>query len=305
MSDAKTEITLAGDWSRPASVLIEKIADAVGGIGRPHQIVRVAKADAKATIIRARAEIEVKNLERRAMRRFVAEEAKKQANMEQIIRDSLPQLTENSRPQDLPDDWISNFFEKCRIISDEDMQRLWAKILAGEANAPGSYSRKTVNLLADLERTDALLFTKLCGFMWTLFDPEPISCPFVTDARAPIYRNQGIHFETLSHLGSLGLVQFDTGGFYRTELLSPLQLNYFGRTVTLSIPQPPANSMPMGQVLLTRAGGELARACSSAHVEGFFEFVCGLWRNAAYLANIAEPVVEPLLGQQLSERSKD
>lgn len=34
-----------GDLTKPATVLIEKISDAVGGVFKPYQVVRVAKAD--------------------------------------------------------------------------------------------------------------------------------------------------------------------------------------------------------------------------------------------------------------------
>ena len=64
-------------------------------------------------------------------------------------------------------DWMANFFDKCRIISDEEMQGLWAKVLSGEANAPGSYSKRTVNFLASMDKEDAALFTALCGFAWS------------------------------------------------------------------------------------------------------------------------------------------
>jgi len=37
-----------GELTKPASVLIEKISDAVGGVFKPYQIVRVAKAEAEA-----------------------------------------------------------------------------------------------------------------------------------------------------------------------------------------------------------------------------------------------------------------
>ena len=35
----------------------------------------------------------------------------------------------------MEEDWIANFFDKCRIVSDSEMQSLWARVLAGEANA--------------------------------------------------------------------------------------------------------------------------------------------------------------------------
>jgi hypothetical protein len=50
-----TENPLAnlGDLAKPATVLIEKISDAVGGVFKPFQIVRVARAEAEAELIRA------------------------------------------------------------------------------------------------------------------------------------------------------------------------------------------------------------------------------------------------------------
>jgi hypothetical protein len=40
-----------GDLTKPATVLIEKISDAVGGIFKPYQVVRLAKAEAEANRI--------------------------------------------------------------------------------------------------------------------------------------------------------------------------------------------------------------------------------------------------------------
>src|SRR5438045_3237989 len=136
-----------GELSKPATVLIEKISDAVGGIFKPYQIVRVAKAEAEAETVRAESQIQITDLHRRAMHRFLEEEAKKQSNIEGITQGALPLLSETAVPEKLDDDWITNFFDKSRIVSDEDMQELWSRVLAGEANYPGAFSRKTVNLL--------------------------------------------------------------------------------------------------------------------------------------------------------------
>lgn len=291
MTDKPVNITLAGDLSKPAVTLIEKISDAVGGLARPFQIVRVAKAEARATVIHANAEIEVKGLQRRSMRRFIAEEAKKQVNMEQIIRDAIPLLEEKSTPQNVADDWITNFFEKGRIISDEDMQRLWSNILAGEANAPGTYSRKTVNLLSDLDKSDAVLFSEFCNFAWTIYEPTPALVPLILNIKGEIFNRRGINFDSLAHLNSLGLIQFDSIiGFARMDLGSSVRAEYFGKSVSQAIPPPPNNYLAVGAALFTRSGTELARACTSASVEGFFEYVCGHWKRASNLANVPGPV---------------
>jgi hypothetical protein len=91
MSNGPSMIDL-GELSKPATVLIEKIADAVGGIFQPYQIKRIARAEVEAEIIRTQGQIEISDLQRRAMRRFLAEESKKQQNIEAITSRAFPKL---------------------------------------------------------------------------------------------------------------------------------------------------------------------------------------------------------------------
>ena len=194
---ADNSLAPIGDLGKPATVLIEKISNAIGGIFKPYQIVRVAKAEAEAELIQAKSQIKLTDLHRRAMHRFLEEEAKKQSNIENITRQALPHLQETSSPEKVENDWITNFFENCRIVSDGEMQSLWAKILAGEANAPGTFSRKTVNLLADLNKGDAELFTRMCGFGWMIGNVVPL----IFDVQGDLYNRNGMNFSTLSHRG--------------------------------------------------------------------------------------------------------
>jgi len=173
MENGKSLINI-GELAKPATVLIEKIADAIGGYFKPYQIRRVARAEADAEITKTLARIEIHELTRRALGRFLAEETKKQDNMESITSKALPQLEDDSKPQEINDDWITNFFDKCRLVSDEEMQALWAKVLAGEANFPGKYSKRTVNFLASLDKSDAALFANLCGFGWFIGNLVPL-----------------------------------------------------------------------------------------------------------------------------------
>src|SRR5712692_371705 len=204
-----------GELSKPATVLVEKISEAVGGIFKPYQIVRVAKAEAEAERIRAGSQIQISDLHHRAFHRFLEEEAKKQKNIEEITRQALPQLDDKSKPEQVEDDWITNFFDKCRLISDSEMQSLWSRVLAGEANSPGSYTKRTVNFLASLDKIDAQLFTNVCKFGWMIGWVVPL----IYDVRIEIYGKWGIHFSSLKHLDSIGLIQFDSlASYLRTKL---------------------------------------------------------------------------------------
>jgi hypothetical protein len=274
-----TENPLAnlGDLTKPATVLIEKISDAVGGVFKPYQIVRVAKAEAEAERIHAEGRIQVTDLQRRAMHRFLEEEAKKQSNIEAVTQKALPLLEGNSCPQNVEVDWITNFFDKSRIISDEDMQKLWSKLLAGEANRPGTISKRTVNLLADLDKRDAELFTRLCDFAWVI---ENGIVPLVFGVQDERYNCAGIYFNSLSHLETLGLIQFNNiTGFKLTRLPKKVTASYYDRPLEVILPKDSDNDLAIGTVLLTRAGYDLARVCDCKAAGGFFDFVCERWAS--------------------------
>src|SRR5437667_5580904 len=108
MSDPTALISL-GDLTKPATVLIEKIAEAVGGGFRPYQIKRVAKAEAEADKIRALAGVEISEIEQRALVRMIGEEGKKQKNIEDIAAEALPKLNETAKPEEIENDWLANF----------------------------------------------------------------------------------------------------------------------------------------------------------------------------------------------------
>jgi len=273
MSD-ENPIAKLGDLTKPATVLIEKISEAVGGIFKPYQIVRVAKAEAEANRIQTESQIQVTDLHRRAMHRFLEEEAKKQSNIEAVTQNALPLLEDKSAPQNVADDWITNFFDKSRIVSDGEMQSLWSRVLAGEANTPGAFAKRTVNLLADLDKEDAILFMRLCGFGWMIGNV----CPLVFDVQASIYNDQGITFVSLSHLESLGLIQFNhLSGFRRLQIPKVATVFYYGQPITLTFPKDSDNDLEIGHVLLTRAGQQLAPVCAPTAIEGFFQYVKEKW----------------------------
>lgn len=52
-------------------------------------------------------------------------------------------------------DWFVRFFEDAGNISDEKVQELWAKVLAGEIDQPGSFSLRTLDMLRSLSKSEA------------------------------------------------------------------------------------------------------------------------------------------------------
>ena len=265
-----------GGLAKPIDTLIVKISDAVGTVYEPHRIKKVAEAEAEAAKIKAQSEVEITDLQRRSERRRLEEDTKQQKNIEDIITNTEPHLNEDAKPDTMDDDWVANFFDKCRIVSDGQMQSLWARVLAGEANAPGTYSKRTVNFISELDKSDADLFTKLCGFCWDIGYVVPLVFNFDVE----IYNRNGIDFDVLRHLESIGLIQWEPTGHYEEDKL-PRIINacYYDRWLRLEVPSHHYNYLEVGKVLLTKVGEELAPICGSQPVEGFYEYVKEQWKE--------------------------
>ena len=66
------------------------------------------------------------------------------------------------QPVSMDFDWFFRFFEAAGSISNEDMQRLWAKVLAGEIREQGSFSLRTVEVLRNMTAREAQVFQRAC-----------------------------------------------------------------------------------------------------------------------------------------------
>ena len=266
-----------GNLSKPANTLMKKVSSAVGGIFEPWQMERKATAKAKVDLIEAKSEIEITDLHRRAARRWIDEEARRQENMEQITKKAFPHLEDEADPSKIEDDWVTNFFDKARIISDDDMQNFWARTLAGEANSPGSYSKRTVNFLGEMDKRDAELFQALCGFIWVI---DGNIRPLIYDHNAAIYNDNGINFRALVHLDSIGLIQYSGLGYVEAELPKEFTVSYCNRQFfTLTMEKEKDNQINIGEILLTQTGKELSRICDVQEVDGFVDSVKSRWEE--------------------------
>ena len=77
----------------------------------------------------------------------------------------MAELLQEVSQEPLDWDWAVKFFEMCKDVGNEDMQSVWAKILAGETAQPGSFSLRTLALVKTIRKVEAELFTKLCSFV--------------------------------------------------------------------------------------------------------------------------------------------
>lgn len=283
-----------GDISQPTTTLIEKISAAVGTLFEPMQIRRLAQANADAATVIALSKNNVSEIEQRGLHRLFQEEGRRQENIERITAAALPQLLTSSRPQDVNDDWITYFFDKYRLTSDADFQLLWSNILAGEANKPGSFSRRTVEVVSTMDKFDAELFTTLCKFIWRTPSPNPL----IVDTDASIYKDKNINFASLSHLEHVGLIHFRPdadGGYGRVSKVQMIESSYYSEHFNLQLIRDEEDyHLILGRALFTRVGSELSQVCKTSRKEGFAEYILAYWESRGLEATTVQSVSEIL-----------
>jgi len=159
--------------SKPFVRLIDAVSAGVGKIYEPTYIRKISAADAdaaiinaeaqaKVTAIHAQAESEKKVIEWQTAERVKALEERRQNNINKIVNNAISQLPERIETEKTVDqDWVTRFFNISQNISNEEMQLIWGKILAGEVASPNSYSLRTLDLLKNLTQSEAKLFSKI------------------------------------------------------------------------------------------------------------------------------------------------
>lgn len=267
MSDGNSVINF-GDLAKPATVLIEKVSNAIGVLYEPRRIRKKAEAEVEAEKIKVLAGIELNEIQQRGIERFVQQEARKQANIEAITAQAASQLDESAKTDNLEEDWIAHFFDKCDKVSDAEMQTLWSSLLAGEAQNPGTYSKRTVDFVATMDKKDAELFTNFCQFVWMVGSATPL----IFDFENEIYTKNGINFASLKHLDAIGLISFESlSGYRRFGLPKKAVFFYYGQPTLVEFENDNNNEVQIGKVLFTKAGLELINICGAKRSQEFYE----------------------------------
>ena len=265
-----------GDLAKPATMLIEKISNAIGIIYEPRHIKKIAKAEADADIIKFEAKERVKELALRTSDRMLQEEMRRQENIESIIEKAIHKLSSDAKAENIEDDWLTDFFSRSRIISDENMQEVWAKILAGEANSPNTYSKRTLNLLSILEKSEADLFAKLCNLHWQI---QSQILPVIFNIENEVYKKHNINFSTLSHLDSIGLINFNNLSEFELNSIKHPFVSFYGDNRYLFKLPEGVSKINLGRVMFTKTGKELSYICNRKLDNDYLQYCIQEWQK--------------------------
>ena len=205
----------------------------------------------------------------------------------EIVEKAAPSVDPDADPTKMDDDWIAFFRQRASSFSNEDMQEAFARLLAGEANNPGSFSRAAVDTLAKMEprhahmlrclRSRSAVHLTLRNRLLLPVDEAPY-VPLVFDYDEPIYNSIGIRYDTLDELQSFGLIS-----------VNPLGLEFQGsRKRVFQLPtgifivSPQKADKPkvdVGKIKLSRVGQELLNLCDVEPSHEFSDYVSAKWRE--------------------------
>lgn len=227
MSDIKgLEIHDVFGLSGPTTKLVETISQAIGEWYKPIGVKRMAKA--KAFELQAIGEAlndnmnlpveysagnitistkDFEELSKRTGNRLFYQELRKQQNIEAIVELAGDELkkeeTVSSEPVD--PDWTIRFFNSVEDVSNEEMQILWSKVLAGEVKQPKSFSIRTLEKLKNISQTEALIFKKLASCCF--FDSDEAVLP----SAMSILKKHGIDSRERFTMVDCGLLDSSSG----------------------------------------------------------------------------------------------
>lgn len=231
--------------------------------------------------------------------RILYQEKKRQQNIQEVLGKAADAATGAEAPDQEPDhDWTARFFSSVQDVSSEDMQTLWAKVLAGEVERPGSTSTRTLSILRDLDQATARLFRTLCSLASTLSHPDGSFydsrvIALGGDAGANDLERFGLPYAFLNFLNEHGLV---VPGFASTAdygLCTATKIDgvwhwrhpfkYQGRNWGL-LPNSERESeeefeFPVSGVAMTRAGYELSRVIGQESVPAYDEALRGFFAD--------------------------
>lgn len=244
----KMEINLGLD--KTGKKLVEKIAGAIGILYDSHGLKESERIFSKMMAEKIMEDASLSNEEKA----FVWNEFKyiiaKNKNRKTILEKAQYHLKENANPNEMSDDWIFEYWEKIGKIVMEDFQELWGRLLAEEANYPGTVSKRLLHNMFLMSKQDVENFMNLTRFCF--FDKKadmvhPII--FIKDNSAA-YANSKITTEVLRELEQFSLIEVDyAAGF---SFHNKKDLMYTNHYIKLN-----ASRIFVGNVRLTADGQKL------------------------------------------------
>ena len=257
------------------------------------QIIAEARTNARRYLVspdvEARGTVEITRDDVRERIEF--QERKRLANIGSVVRGAAESLGDKAINDHEPDpDWTARFFNSAQDVSSEDLQKLWARILAGEIESPGRTSLRTLSILKDMTQREARWFFDLMQFRIS---------NFIFEEGFRQISDDNVGGSSMIHLGHVGLfypgfgvspeVRLDDNGTYSVE--------HNGHMLVIEgVPCSEVNLIEATS--LTSSGLELARFCKHEPNLEYLSSFANFLAKQNYVIKLA-----PIIGTDTGGRS--
>lgn len=202
--------------------------------------------------------------------RLTIRENRRQDNIDSIIVRAIEFAREVESSDDPVDpDWVVEFFNIAQDCSDENMQYLWARLLANEIAEPNSFSRRTLTTIKMLNAYEAQIFSKLCCCIWDLeeshFGREKMLLKDMDSNGRYSDETWGFNGSFISHLEEVGLV-YDS--FLQLDEKRVYNASFFGNEYQLKASE---SEQQIDLVALTQVGQEIFRIVNPTPNKEYFQ----------------------------------
>ena len=83
--------------------------------------------------------------------------------MEELSNIEIDNSSDKEDNEEISNDWLNLFWTCVENKTDVDLQRIFAKILAGECVKPGCFSARLLHILSVMNKKDAIAFQAVCA----------------------------------------------------------------------------------------------------------------------------------------------
>ena len=178
--------------------------------------------------------------------------------------DQAPPTEDANKPID--DDWVGFFKDKVDVLETEEARVLFGKVLAGEVKQPGSFSKKALSILAEMNQSTAALFETLCNLSssWPAAPDVRVITMNIGNPGANALSPFGMPYRNLNLLNEAGLIIADYNSWFNAQEFSVDELEVAGAKfrleATAKLDTPEKDPEPLSRVngvAFTAAGREL------------------------------------------------
>lgn len=184
---------------------------------------------------------------------------------------------------EMDNDFFWNAIEHSKTVSNEEMQELIAKIIAGEYNSPGTYSMSTLQIVKMLGKNELELFEKICSLLIN-GDQLPHNLFSGRYNLENFMKENQLDFRKLQLLQSLGL-------FFPNDMVrsidnngkNDLEIHYFDKSLIYKPENERSTKVELPNFYgLSPVGEQILKHLSPQYVDEYFNWLKNNYKIRGY-----------------------